>query len=321
MLTDTDAGERPSPHRRDLTVGTLTGKGSLMPPHPATVLRADTTDIAEPGRVWVSLFGVPYVSVDGERLDVPEGSKRLLAFVCLGGRRIERRRAAGVLWPDGDDVRAAGNLRSALWRLKGCGIDVVDSDKVLLWLREDAVVDVEVMQGWATRLIAGQPEPADLDVRCWHADQLELLPGWYDDWALFERERLRQLLLHALEAMARQLIARDRAAEAVTVALAAVAAEPLRESAQRVLVDGHLAEGNLCEARRAYEAYRVLARRELGVEPGGSLRSAVATIAVDGTGPAAPPRSRSATARTAAPRAATTPAAAAARSPTRNAWA
>ena len=159
MLTDTDAGERPSPHRRDLTVGTLTGKGSLMPPHPATVLRADTTDIAEPGRVWVSLFGVPYVSVDGERLDVPEGSKRLLAFVCLGGRRIERRRAAGVLWPDGDDVRAAGNLRSALWRLKGCGIDVVDSDKVLLWLREDAVVDVEVMQGWATRLIAGQPEP------------------------------------------------------------------------------------------------------------------------------------------------------------------
>ncbi|HTQ89284.1 MAG TPA: BTAD domain-containing putative transcriptional regulator [Streptosporangiaceae bacterium] len=220
----------------------------------------------------MSLFGVPSVSVDGERLDVPEGSKRLLAFVCLCGGRIERRRAAGVLWPDGGDVRAAGNLRSALWRLKGCGIDVVESDKVLLWLHQDAVVDVAVMQGWATRLIAGHPEPGDLDVRCWHADHLELLPGWYDDWALFERERLRQLLLHALEAMARQLIIRDRAAEAVTVALTAVAAEPLRESAQRVLVDSHLAEGNLCEARRAYEAYRVLARRELGVEPGWSLR-------------------------------------------------
>ncbi|MGW2995279.1 bifunctional ornithine acetyltransferase/N-acetylglutamate synthase, partial [Streptomyces sp. NPDC001193] len=32
------------------------------------------------------------------------------------------------------------------------------------------------------------------------ADALDLLPGWYDDWVLLEQERVRQRLLHALEA-------------------------------------------------------------------------------------------------------------------------
>jgi DNA-binding SARP family transcriptional activator len=46
-----------------------------------------------------------------------------------------------------------------------------------------------------------------------------------------------------------------------------VSAEPLRESAQRVLIDAHLAEGNWIEGRRAYESYRELLRRELDAEP------------------------------------------------------
>lgn len=250
-----------------------------MPTHPAALLSrgSRTSD-----RVDVNLFGGPYVSVDGERRDVPEGSKRLLAYVCLAGGRIERRRAAGTLWPDGDDVRAAGNLRSALWRLKGCGIEVVESDKVLLWLRPDTVVDVEVLDDWASRLVAGRPAPGDLDLVRWHTDFLELLPGWYDDWALFERERLRQLLLHAMEALATELVTRGRAAEAVAVALTAVSAEPLRESAQRTLIECHLAEGNLCEARRAFDTYRRLALRELGVEPGSRLRFLLTTHAAVG---------------------------------------
>src|SRR4051794_8876718 len=73
------------------------------------------------GSQVINLFDGPYVTVDGQRLDVPEGGKRLLAYVCLVRGPVERRRVAGALWPDGDDVRAAGNLRSALWRLKGGG--------------------------------------------------------------------------------------------------------------------------------------------------------------------------------------------------------
>ena len=82
---------------------------------------------------------------------------------------------------------------------------------------------------------------------------------------LVERERMRQRMLHALEALSCELRTRARHAEAVEVALTAVAAEPLRESAHRVLVEAHVAQGNQIEARRSFARYRDLVRRELGV--------------------------------------------------------
>ncbi|MCJ0874244.1 BTAD domain-containing putative transcriptional regulator [Streptomyces sp. AP-93] len=217
------------------------------------------------------LLGGPRVLHRGRWLDVPEGSKRLLAFVALNGGRVERRHAAGTLWPAGDDQRAAGNLRSALWRLKAAGIDLLDSDKCSLSVREHTVIDLYVLYGWAGRLIAGTATAEDLSALKWRTDALDLLPGWYDDWVLLERERVRQRLLHALEALSRELARVGRHAEAVESALVAVAAEPLRESAQRALIEAHLAEGNLVEAKRSYNAYRGLTRRELGVGPGREL--------------------------------------------------
>jgi DNA-binding SARP family transcriptional activator len=104
---------------------------------------------------------------------------------------------------------------------------------------------------------------------------MDLLPGWYDDWVIFERERIRQRLLYALEMLSRRLVAAGRCAEAVEAAMSAVSADPLRESANRVLIEAHLAEGNLIEGRRAYERYRALFLRELSVEPGQYLASLV----------------------------------------------
>ena len=94
-----------------------------------------------------------------------------------------------------------------------------------------------------------------------------MLPGWYDEWVIFERERLRQRLLHAMESLTRHLISRGLLADAIEVATTAVGVEPLRESAQRVLIEAHMAEGNLVEARRAYMAYHELLATELGVSP------------------------------------------------------
>lgn len=238
--------------------------------HLATLRNTARDDPAAP---LVNLLRGPYVTLNGRRLEVPEGSKRLLAYVCLHSGPVERRRVAGTLWPDGDEVRAAGNMRSALWRLKGSGIDVVDSDKAQLWLRHGTLVDIDVLCSWAHRLLRGRPLPEDLHLADWHAGSLDLLPGMYDEWALIERECRRQLLLHALESLSRHLVAGGSAGEAVVVASTAVAAEPLRESAQLVLIEAHLAEGNLCEARRSFEVYRDLTVRELGVEPSGRLHS------------------------------------------------
>jgi DNA-binding SARP family transcriptional activator len=99
----------------------------------------------------------------------------------------------------------------------------------------------------------------------------ELLPGWYDDWVLIARERLRQLRLHALEVLADKLAHVGRYGEALQAAYAAVDTEPLRESAHRAVVRVHLAEGNTAEAVRAYQAFRDMLTDELGVAPSNQM--------------------------------------------------
>src|SRR5262249_42408048 len=215
--------------------------------------------------------GGPYLTVDRQRREVPEGSKQLLALVALRRRRVERRWAAGTLWPFADEERAAGNLRSALWRLRRARIDVLVADKWSLALDTDVLVDLHLMNERATRLIDGRAEDGDLAISPSWADALDFLPGWYEDWALMERERVRQRILHALEALSGKLASMGRFADAVEAAILAISAEPLRESAQRALIVAHIAEGNLAEAYRCYRSYCDLLHRELGVAPSGDL--------------------------------------------------
>ncbi|MGC3992806.1 MAG: BTAD domain-containing putative transcriptional regulator [Propionicimonas sp.] len=221
----------------------------------------------------VHLLGDPYVVQGGRRCPVPEGCKRLLAFVALQGGRVDRRHAAGSLWPDGSEDRASGNLRSALWRLRGAGIDVLESDKVSISLCEGTTTDLDELCDWADRLLSGTASDADLHVPEWTSTVSELLPGWYDEWVIFERERIRQRMLHALEVLSQLLCRAHRYGEAIDAAMDAVAIEPLRETAHRALAEAHVAEGNCVEARRAFLRYRDLARRELGVEPSAEFQS------------------------------------------------
>jgi DNA-binding SARP family transcriptional activator len=240
------------------------------PGPPGSVTRTTLT-----GR-WVHLFGGPSVSIDGTTLCVPHGSRRLLAFLALRRGSVERTYLAGSLWPIGDEVRAQGNLRSALWRLRRSGIELVLADKWSMALAQDVCVDVEHLADWAGRLVGGCPVDADLSMTDVPPDALDMLPGWYDDWVVVNRERIRQRVMHALEALSRQLVARCRLAEAVEVARAAVAAEPLRESAQRVLVEALLALGNRAEAAQAFLEFQAILASELGVEPSAELRALVA---------------------------------------------
>ncbi len=228
--------------------------------------------LAEASSSTLHLLGGPYVVAAGSRLSVPEGSKRLVAFVALNDRRVKRGRAGSALWPDADPSRADGNLRSAMWRLRCAGIDILHTDKGSLFLHPELRVDVEEISQWADRLSAGKPEPSDLDFRPLAVQALDLLPGWYEDWVLLERERLCQTLLRALDALAKLLLQANRCGEAIEAALAAVSADPLRESAQRALIEAHLAEGNRCEALRSYGTYEELLVRELGVSPSAELR-------------------------------------------------
>lgn len=202
---------------------------------------------------------------------MPEGSKRLLAFAALHTGVVDRRWASGVLWPEGDDSRASGNLRSALWRLRGNGLELLDVDKISVGLRDDVVVDVRVASDWAARIISGTHHIDDLAATPWRLDEMELLPRCYEEWALLERERIRQRMLHAFESLTRHLISQQRFAEAVEAAMAAVSVEPLRESATKALIEAYLAEGNWAEAYRTFQGYRSILHEELGAGPSRDL--------------------------------------------------
>jgi DNA-binding SARP family transcriptional activator len=150
---------------------------------------------------------------------------------------------------------------------------VILADKHSLLLRTDVLIDVHMVGDWASRLISGRSAHSDLTALPRGIDPFDLLPGWYDDWVLLEREQLRQRILHALEVMSYHLAAAGRYAEAVDAAMMAVSAEPLRESAQQALLEAHLAEGNWVEGQRVLESYRELLGRELGVDPDPRLES------------------------------------------------
>jgi DNA-binding SARP family transcriptional activator len=207
---------------------------------------------------------------------VPPGSRRLLAYLALRPGGVDRRAAAGVLWPTVTDGRAAGNLRSALWRLQQVGRSLVEADPADLRLAPEVGVDLAAVESWATRVITGVADDEDLRVDPGRIGALELLPGWYDDWVLAIRDRVHLRLLHALEALGATLQRAGRSAEAVEAVHVAVLAEPLRESGQRALIEAHQAAGDWVAARRQYDAFRGLLRREIGVEPSAEL-TAVAT--------------------------------------------
>src|SRR5207249_4971352 len=145
-------------------------------------------------------------------------------------------------------------------------------------LADHVEVDVQRLSDRTRRLILGTPLPDDLSPTDFPADAIALLSMWQDDWAIIERERMRQRVLHAMEALSRNLSETGRHDEAVQVARTVVAAEPLRESAHRVLIGTCLARGDRAGADRAFAAFQALIRSELGAEPSDELTRLMAGI-------------------------------------------
>ncbi len=231
------------------------GRGQRGDPAAAPrVTLLDGFSLRSRGRRWEEIAG-----------DMPRGAQRLVAHLCLSGRPA-RAAIAGHLWPDAPENHAMGRLRSTLWRLHKVAPGLIDVSGGALSLAATVRVDVRELSDWAERV--RDPHACVEDVILPPAVlRGDLLPGWYDDWVLLERERVRQLRLHTLEALAVRLVAVRRLADALEVAYEAVRAEPLRESAHRTVVRVHLAEGNFVEAVRAHDRFRDMLWDELGVRP------------------------------------------------------
>ena len=215
---------------------------------------------------------------DDEPIPLPLSAQRVLAFLALASGRLHRVYVAGNLWLDASEERAGASLRTALWRLRRPGCRVVEATGTHVGLTPDVTVDVHEETRRAQRILgAGELAGDDLECLCATGD---LLPDWYEDWVILARERFRQVRLHALEQLCLSLAARGRYAEASEAGVAAVAAEPLRESAHRALIRAHLAEGNAVEAIRQYRLLRRLLTTQLGLEPSLEAQSLVAGLLI-----------------------------------------
>ncbi len=230
--------------------------------------------------IRLSLSGAFELRRGGQSVDLARPAQRVLAFLALHEDPVSRSHIAGVLWPDSSEDRAAGSLRSALWRIRRWGDSIVEITPRGVRLSAGVGVDARDTVSWARQVGDTAPAIAGSDVR----EALrggDLLTDWSDAWVMLERERLRQVRLHAQEVLSRRLIELGRYREAMDVALACLRSEPLRESAHRVVISVHLAEGNRSEALRQYREYRELLRAQLGLEPSAlmkmQLRAAGAT--------------------------------------------
>lgn len=214
------------------------------------------------------------LQVGGGTVELQPAGQRLLAFLALTGAPVERRFASGRLWPDATEERAKANLRSAIWRVRRIHCSLVTPSKSHLMLMSSMWVDIRDGLRELTCGTGAQELIDDIGVSAvLHED---LLPDWYDDWLVTERERIRQLRLHMFERCACDLIDQGRMAEAIQIGLRGIAMDPLRESAHRVVVIAHLAEGNVGGALSQYQRFAEILDRELGLAPSERIDTLVA---------------------------------------------
>ena len=254
----------------------------------ATVVRTEmATPEAEPAvdravdqsaALRLGLIGGFELNAGSRIVQLPLGTRRVLAFLALHDRAMQRHHVAGSLWLNTDEEKAGACLRSALWRVHLAGLDVVDSSDGCLRIAAGVAVDAREAIEAATDLTDGLPERRS-ERALIELFGRDLLPDWYDDWAMVARERFRQLRLHALEQLCDRIAASGDFARAIQAGLAAVAGEPLRESAHVALMKAHLAEGNRVEALRQYRLYEQLVTSELGVSPSPRIRDLIGEAA------------------------------------------
>lgn len=223
------------------------------------------------GHTRLNLLGGFELQAGAGQVHLPPQVQRLLAFLALEGRPLHRAYVAGRLWIDLTHEHAHGCLRTTLWRMGRLPGPVVDVTSTHLALSPAVAVDARELEACTERVLhnGAAPESGDVDLLTQAA---ELLPGWYDDWVLDERERLRQLRLVALETAGEGLIGAQRYSDATIAALAAVASDPLRESAYRLLIRSYLGKGNVAEAVRQFAVFRERLRGKLDLEPSSQMQ-------------------------------------------------
>jgi len=232
------------------------------------------------GGRWVelSLFGGFALRIDGQRVALPMHARRVLAYLSLNKmveKDCDRRMLAERLWVDSPPDRSRASLRTAIWRIRCADADLLLGDAERIAVADSVRVDVHDFRAQAESMLSDGAAPSPCSPITHLRSAGDLLPGWDEDWLLLTREQLRLLRLHALEQTARRMCDRGFHPHAIDVMLSVVDEEPLRESAQTILIEAHLRAGNVADACRQYRRFRTDLWNELGLRPSEELSQLV----------------------------------------------
>lgn len=202
------------------------------------------------------------------RLSLP--ARRLIAYLAVRGGQVSRQCAVEELWPDCPEESGRANLRRSLWQVPRPWIEVAGDELSL-----QAECDLAAARRAMARAIAGELlEFDEIDLLA-----SDILPGWHEEWVVATQNEFHLIRVQALEAACRALTRDDQYALAVRAGAAAMAAEPLRESAAEALIDAHLRQGNRFEALQCYRALAAILDEELGIAPDSQLAERVRKLA------------------------------------------
>ncbi len=169
----------------------------------------------------ISLFGYVQMECDSWTSEVkaPPVIQALLAYLLLKRDHYHRREIlADLFWSDYDKNRARSCLSTALWRLrrvlepegvpKGTYLLTTPTGEVGFNWESAHWVDVVVFEEGVTETLEKPIQmmvTADIQnlEKALNLCTSDLLEGFYDDWAINERERLRQLYSNGLEHLMR----------------------------------------------------------------------------------------------------------------------
>ncbi|GAB4503640.1 MAG: AAA family ATPase [Anaerolineales bacterium] len=221
------------------------------------------------------LFGHLIVEQDGQSLPLPASTQArdLLAYLALfHDRRHNRSALVGTFWPDLAEERARRALSQALWQIRQCFPNLLEAsaESISIAACLPLWVDAEAFEQLARSALGSAPlDPSaqrslEQALELYRADFLE---GDYRDWALLERERLRELYWQTLERLSQMEKAAGRFAKALELAQRLSRADPLNESAHREVMRLHQLLEQPEAALRQFDLCRQTLRQELNVEP------------------------------------------------------
>jgi len=231
----------------------------------------NAVDAAAEPVLRLRLFAPFEATVQGRPLP-PLHSRRsqwLLALLTLRpGQEVARDWLAGTLWPDSREAPVLANLRQSLTDLRrALGTEAwrIQSPTRQTLRLDLAGADVDVLAfDRAARERRGDLDALDAMVALYRGPLLE---DCNEEWVLPERAAREQSYLLALERLARAARERNDPDIAIGYLRRVLALDPLREGAQRDLMECLAEGGSYAAAMAQYRDLRLLLRREMNAEP------------------------------------------------------